>query len=112
MEAIGIVLVVLSLPLVLRWIPPNHIYGFRIPATLRNRSLWYDVNARFGRHALMLGLVLVALEFVLPPPLRIPVLRAIALIGIAAIIVIDWRTANRWARERPAEPEDRIRVVP
>ena len=30
MEAIGPVLNVLSWPLLLRWIPPNPIYGFRV----------------------------------------------------------------------------------
>jgi hypothetical protein len=76
-EAIGPVLVLLSIPLMLRWIPPNRIYGFRIPATLRNRSVWYDANALCARHFTVLGLILVTL-----------------------IIVVDWRTANRWERER------------
>ena len=100
MEAIGPLLVLLSIPLILRWVPRNRFYGFRIPSTLANDSIWYDANALSGRHMLILGLLMVALEFVLPSTLRIPVLRTIGIVGVAAFIVADWRTANRWRRER------------
>jgi hypothetical protein len=106
-EAIGIVLVLTSIPLLLRWVPPNRFFGFRVPATLRDESVWYDANALCARHMLALGLVLVGLEFVVPDSLRVSVLRAVAIAGFVVIIVADWRTANRWARERRAG----IRVV-
>jgi uncharacterized membrane protein len=100
MEAIGIVLIVTSVPLLLRWVPPNHLFGLRISATLRDRSVWYDANALCARHMLLLGALLVGLEFVLPPSTRTPILRVIASIGFFGIVIADWRTANRWARER------------
>jgi uncharacterized membrane protein len=100
MEAIGILLIVLSLPLMLRWIPPNHVYGLRSPATLRDTSVWYDANALSGRHLLTLGLLMVALEFVLPASIRLWTLRVIGVVGFSGIMIADWRTANRWARER------------
>jgi hypothetical protein len=46
------------------------------------------------------GLFLVLLEFVLPVSVRIGTLRVVATVGFATIIVFDWRTANRWERER------------
>ena len=101
MEAIGPVLLLLSLPLMWRWVPPNRFFGLRIPSTRRNRSVWDDATALSARrHLFMLGLGLVLLEFVLPRSVRVGTLRAIATIGFAAIIVSDWRTANRWERER------------
>jgi uncharacterized membrane protein len=99
-EAIGIVLILSSIPLLLRWVRPNRFFGFRIPATLRDESVWYDTNALCARHMLVLGLLLVGLEFVLPLSVRIPLLRVIATVGFFGIIIADWRTANRWARER------------
>jgi hypothetical protein len=48
----------------------------------------------------LLGVFLVILEFVLPLSMRIQTLRIIASAGVAAIIIADWRTANRWERER------------
>lgn len=100
MEAIGPVLVLVSIPLMLRWIPQNRIYGFRIPATLRNKSVWYDANALCARHFFLLGLFLVLLEFALPSSIRTQTLRLTALAGLVAITAVDWRTANRWERER------------
>lgn len=52
----GLVLAGLSVPLILQKIPPNGLYGFRIPSTLGNPSLWYKVNAYAGRRFLVVGL--------------------------------------------------------
>lgn len=52
----GLVLAGLSVPLILHKIPPNGLYGFRIPATLENPGLWYQVNAYAGRRLLVAGL--------------------------------------------------------
>jgi uncharacterized membrane protein len=100
MEAIGPVLILLSIPLILRWIPQNRFVGFRIPATRSNKSVWYDANALCGRHYLLLGLLMVVLEFLLPRSMRTPVLATIGWIGFVGITVADWRTANRSRRER------------
>lgn len=100
MEAIGPVLIVMSLPLLLRWVPRNRFYGFRIPATMRSDALWYDANALAARHMLALGCVMVALEFVLPVPMRIFVLRWLGVIGLVVIIIADAWTAARWERQR------------
>jgi hypothetical protein len=102
MEAIGPVLLVLSIPLMLRWVPRNRLYGFRVAATLRSDSVWYEANALCARHLFLLGLALVILEFVLPASMRIPVLRTVAVIGCVAIIAFGWRTANRLERRRNA----------
>jgi len=81
-------------------VPPNRFFGLRVPSTLRNRSVWYDANALNARHLFSLGLFLVFLEFLLPRSIRIVVLRVVESIGFALVIMFDWRTANRWERER------------
>jgi uncharacterized membrane protein len=100
MEALGPVLIVFAIPLIFRWIPPNRFFGLRIPATHSDVSVWYDANALVGRHMFALGLVMVLLEFVLPASSRIAVLRVVGTVGFVIMIVVDWRTANRWRRER------------
>ncbi len=52
----GVLLAALSVPLILRKIPPNGLYGFRVPSTLRDPALWYKVNEYAGRRALVVGL--------------------------------------------------------
>ena len=65
------VIAVVSIPLTLKIVPPNPIYGFRTPTTLSNPTLWYRANA-FAGWALLLAsvasivLVIGALSGVLP----------------------------------------------
>ena len=100
MEALGPILLVLSIPLALRWVPRNPLYGFRVPATLRDDKIWYDINARSARQFGLLGALMVALEFVLPLAVRNRTLVAIAVVGLVIITFINWRLANSLARER------------
>ena len=104
MEALGPVLIVLSLPLLLRWVPRNSLMGLRVPATLRNDTIWYDVNAFTGRWGLLLGVAMVALEFVLPVSIRNPVLATIGLMGLLGLSFMGWRRANRMARDMGVSP--------
>ncbi|WP_395744412.1 protein kinase domain-containing protein [Prosthecobacter sp.] len=46
----GAVFAALSLPLWLRLVPINSLYGVRFPSTMASDQRWYDVNAVFGRH--------------------------------------------------------------
>ncbi|HPA50370.1 MAG TPA: SdpI family protein [Thermoanaerobaculia bacterium] len=41
--------ILISIPLVLRKIGPNVVYGYRTRATLSDPALWYEANALFGR---------------------------------------------------------------
>src|SRR6266513_2997010 len=41
--------IVLAIPLMLRKVRPNVLYGYRTRATLTDEALWYDANAHFGR---------------------------------------------------------------
>jgi hypothetical protein len=52
----GLLLAGLSVPLILHKIPPNGLYGFRIPSTLDDPELWYTVNAYSGTRFLVAGL--------------------------------------------------------
>jgi len=100
MEALGPVLLLISIPLILRWVPPNRIYGFRIPPTLRSPSVWYDTNAQSGRHFFVLGLLMIALELAAPGEIRSRTLWLTGVAGLAIIIVVNFRSAYRWERER------------
>jgi hypothetical protein len=58
--ASGILLSVLSVPLILGRVPPNPLYGFRVASTLDNPDLWYAVNRYSGRRLLVVGILAVA----------------------------------------------------
>lgn len=40
---------VLAVPLILRKVPRNIVYGFRTRKTLSDDFIWYEANAHFGR---------------------------------------------------------------
>ena len=49
--------ILISIPLVLRKIGPNVVYGYRTRATLSDPALWYEANALFGRRLIAASLV-------------------------------------------------------
>jgi tRNA A-37 threonylcarbamoyl transferase component Bud32 len=56
--AAGIMLFILAVPLWVRLIPMNPLYGVRLPSTFISNQRWYDVNAYFGKHAFYWSLML------------------------------------------------------
>lgn len=79
--------VLLSVPLALRRVPRNALYGFRTSATLRTDTTWYDANARAGKlgvayGALFLGAALIAPSLV--PHQRMWIVEALFLVGLVA----------------------------
>lgn len=107
MEAIGPVLIVTAIPLILRLVPPNRVYGFRLGASLRDRAIWYDINQQAAWHSLALGVLMVALELVLPLSVRNGLLTGVAVAGLFTICVVNWRDASRMERERTGAPPAR-----
>ena len=45
----GVLILLVSLPLVYRKVPMNHFYGVRIRACFESDQRWYDINAYGGR---------------------------------------------------------------
>jgi hypothetical protein len=49
----NLLFVLLAIPLILRRVPRNIVYGFRTRSTLNNDYVWYRANAYFGRGLLI-----------------------------------------------------------
>jgi hypothetical protein len=47
----------LGVPLALRWVPPNPLYGFRTATAFSSQEAWYDVNQATGIALLAAGIV-------------------------------------------------------
>src|ERR1700694_404537 len=56
---------VLAIPLMLRKVPRNLVYGFRTHATLGDDLLWFEANAHFGRRLVAASLFSAAAVLVL-----------------------------------------------
>jgi uncharacterized membrane protein len=73
----------LSVPLILRKVPMNRLYGVRFPQSFKSNEAWYEIN-EFGGKALLIATVpilLVGLYGFLEPP------RNYSLLGAAVVVV-------------------------
>jgi len=52
----AVLMALIAIPLALRKIPRNLLYGFRTPSTLGDDATWYAANAHFGRGLLIASL--------------------------------------------------------
>ena len=55
--AVQALFVLVALPLALRRVPRNRVYGYRTCATLRDDATWYAANAYFGARLVATSLV-------------------------------------------------------
>ena|SRR5512133_3020037 len=60
----GVVIIALAIPLWLRRVKPNLFYGVRFESTLADERVWYEINARGGRHLVVIGVFYLAMIFV------------------------------------------------
>jgi hypothetical protein len=59
----GVVMILLSFPLVARKVPPNRFFGVRTRMTLDHPDLWYEMNAYEGKLLLVFGVCLTIAAF-------------------------------------------------
>ncbi len=58
----GLLFIAISIPLVLRMIPMNGLYGFRIPKAFISAELWYDINAYGGKQMILWSFIMIAVS--------------------------------------------------
>jgi uncharacterized membrane protein len=74
-----IVIIIISIPLILRMIPRNGFYGFRVPKTLASDTVWYPANQASGIALLLAGCIWLAAALGAVPS------SYVTLVGISAI---------------------------
>ncbi|MBW8883920.1 MAG: SdpI family protein [Planctomycetia bacterium] len=105
----AVVVCALAVPLMLRKVKPNALYGLRCPATFADEWVWYEANARSGRELFALGFceLILALAPMIDPTLPLPmyVVGNATFLSFGAIFfaIVGWMRANRLLRERRAE---------
>lgn len=52
-----LLLILVSVPMVMRRVPPNAFYGLRTPKTLSNPQIWYEANRRAGVNLIIAALL-------------------------------------------------------
>ncbi len=98
----GVLIFLLSLPLVYRKVPMNHFYGVRIPAAFESDRRWYDINAYGGRLMAIGSLPIVAAGAVglfVPAAWFVPYALAAAAVSLVSVLV-PLVLVLRWSRTR------------
>lgn len=49
----SILFIVIAIPLILKKVPPNAFYGFRVSKSLKSPENWYGINAYWAKHCLI-----------------------------------------------------------
>ena len=111
---IGALFIAVSVPLVLRKVPPNKWYGLRIPAAFSDETVWYEANARMGKDMLRLGVLTITAGIVLhfaPMPLWAEVLVWCGIVegGVIAVLIRSWRYADQlFKKQQQASEREKI----
>ena len=103
--SIALILIGLATPLVMGRVPPNDLYGLRVPATMVDEEIWYRANASSGRDFVLLGLFEIVFAaglsiFVPTETVAYTLINAaFLLVGVIFTAAVGWRRANRLLKE-------------
>jgi uncharacterized membrane protein len=100
---IGVAMVLVSLPLVMRLVPMNRFYGVRVPEAFASSRNWYEINAFGGRLLLAFGLFLIAFAYLgngMAPPPTSPWAPVFFLVPLLALVPVVGRI-RAYARRLP-----------
>jgi len=101
----GLLMIILSIPMIQGRVKPNRWYGFRTRATLENPDIWYPANAYAGRLLLWLGvaIILASLLLVLIPGISENayslLVTGVLMLGLLIVVVLSLRYAKALERE-------------
>lgn len=93
--ALCVVLVIISIPLILRVVPPNGLYGFRTASTQSSSAIWYPANAFMGWALLVAAVVSAILLMILPATVKRWLLWATFLVPVCGALVASFVYLNR-----------------
>jgi len=92
-----LLLILISIPLILRAVPPNGIYGFRTAMTQSSSTIWYQANAFMGWALAISSMISGVTLIALPTRVRRWVLWVTFLVPLAAAIVASFAYLNQLA---------------
>ena len=91
LTSIGAMSVVVSVPLILRWVPMNRWYGIRTRKAFASEENWYAINAYGGKLFFMFGALLLALAWFggdFAQDLRGPFMPLLPLVALVPVLVL------------------------
>ena len=95
-----------GIPLIVKLVPPNEVFGVRTQRTLSHKHLWYEVN-RFAGYAMvavavcmLLALTLWSNTLLRPVWLQFAVFALLVALAIGGIVLFERQAGTRKKRKR------------
>lgn len=97
----GVLVTILGIPMKLRKIKPNGLYGFRTKKTLENETVWYKANEYSGGLMIVTGIVITVASIILyflTKPMNLNtvalLLLSVSVVPIVVMIILSIRKLN------------------
>jgi hypothetical protein len=91
----SLVVIILSIPLIMKWIGPNGLYGYRVAKTMNNPDIWYRANSVLGVDLLIAGvLILLTTLFVFNKGKSFTIGRVVLVDLLATILTLGAAVAH------------------
>jgi len=84
-----VVYAIVGLPLILRIVPPNGVYGFRVAGT-GNAAMWYPANAFLGWALVAAAVCAAVLLITLPARIKPWVMRLAFFAPLCGALIASW----------------------
>ena len=96
------IIAIIAIPLILKIVPPNRLYGFRTRQTLSDLGIWYRANAFLGWLLLAASCLSGGILALGPDNLlvRAPVAMAVFLLPILCVLIVCFLYSRRLTGDR------------
>ncbi len=88
--ALQVVIALVSVPLILRMVPPNGFYGFRTRVTMSSGEIWYSANAFMGWALLVAAAIAAIVLWILPATVKRWMLWATYLVPLLGAFAVSF----------------------
>ncbi len=91
----------ISIPLIMRKIPRNPVYGYRTRATLSDDKVWYEANAYFARKFLAASVLSACIAVVLHGwrSLSPDTYMKVIILSLVVLVLFAWLLTVRFVHE-------------
>jgi hypothetical protein len=96
-----VLFMIISVPHILRVVPPNRVYGFRTSLTMSNSAIWYQANAFNGWALLIASAISATVLMFLPATARRSVVWAAFLLPVFGALAASSVYLNSLVESRP-----------
>ena len=103
---VGVLSIAMSIPLIKRKVKINNWYGVRLPQTMKNEEIWYEVNEKSGKHLFAFGAIIIFFSIVLyignffSSIVSFVIMTVLIYIGIIVIVVKASSISNKLTKTK------------